>query len=384
MAFSGEDEHRLPSALLFAGLILALTAPLSVLMAGRETHFLYALAWSLFTASMAFGIRFTGRTATFRRIFFAVSALAFLFHLKHGLFTGGRIGYCIDAAVKATPYCHISMASFLPERIHQEFIAAKIGMWPVFWGPIKLAAVWLLVTLAIGRAWCSWICCFGGINDGFCAIPRRPLLKLGPWAFRLRDLPAALLIFMLLAAIGYSMPVFCMWLCPLKTTTPFADPENASRLVQYALAFVGVVALALVPLLTGKKIFCAYLCPFSAWQALWGRLNPFRVSADPGKCVSCTLCTTACPMNAMKTGPEGKPVPGAYCNLCGDCVRDCPHGAMRYSIAGLTLPPRNGVFGSLLTAEYLYVFAALTLGTVFSALWGPAALKDLAALFGFN
>jgi len=363
------------SALLYAGLALLVITPVSLALAGKELSFVYPLAWSLFAAATAFGIAYTGRVSGFRRVFFTVSAAAFLFRLKGGLLTGDTLGYCFDAVARNVPYCHISMASFLPERAHEQYIAMKIGYWDIFWGALKLAGVWLLATLAIGPAWCSWVCCFGGINDGFSAIVRRPLIKSGKWAVTLRDMPAALLIFMLLASLAYATPVFCQWFCPLNVPTAFADPAVMSAVMKYALTAAGIIALAIAPLLTGKKIFCAYLCPFAAWQALWGKLSPFRIKTDAANCVNCGLCAAACPMNAMKRSPEGKPEPGAYCNMCGECVSACPRGGLRYTVAGTALPARTGIFGSLFTAEKLHTFAALVLGAAFSSLWAPAAIK---------
>lgn len=368
-------EGKAAPALLFSALTLAAVLPLSALIAGREISRLYALAWSLFAAGTAFGITYTGRISLFRRLFFSASALSFLFHFKSQLLPGGPAPSCFSAA----PYCHISMAAYFPGYLYQQYLALMSGHWRM-WGPLTLAAAWLFVTLAIGRAWCSWACFYGGIDDGLSALPRRPLVRIGGWALRLRDMPAALLVFLMLASLAYMLPVFCLWLCPFKLTPAFADAAGPARAAQLSLTAAAAAALVIGPLLTRKRLFCSYLCPFGAWQAFWGRVNPFRVTVDKAACSGCGACAEACPSCAMKPGEDGRPEPGPYCNLCAQCLSACPKGALRYTLMGMDLPAVPRRFGRLIDARHVYVFASLTLGAVFSSLWAPAALRDLKVL----
>ena len=41
-----------------------------------------------------------------------------------------------------------------------------------------------------------------------------------------RDLPAALLIFMMLVSLAYMLPVYCLWLCPFKLTATSLVPSD--------------------------------------------------------------------------------------------------------------------------------------------------------------
>ena len=362
-----------------AGLFsLAVFVPVFLLsshIAAREISRLYPLAWSLFAAASAFAIGYTGRVSFYRRIFFAVSALAFLVHFKLSLFNQVFQAACF----KDTPFCHIAMAPNFLNYLYQQYLAFMSGGWKL-WGPLTLGAAWLFVTLAIGRAWCSWACFYGGIDDALSAVPRRALLKTGGWALKLRDLPAALLAFMLLVSFAYLLPVYCLWLCPFKLTGVFMDSGSvAIHRVQYALMLLALAALLVGPLLTKKRIFCSYLCPFAAWQAFWGRLNPFRITADPQKCSACLACVSACPMTAIKCEPGGKAEINSYCNLCGECLEACPSGGFRYTVFGLDLPAA-GPARTLISVRGIFVFSALTLGAVFSSLWAPAALRDLVTL----
>ncbi|MBI5743460.1 MAG: 4Fe-4S binding protein, partial [Elusimicrobia bacterium] len=335
---------------------------------------LYPLAWALFAAVVGFAINYTGRVSFWRRIFFSASALAFLVHFKLQLLEKIFAPACAPDA----PFCHIAMAPYFLNYLRQQYLALTSGDWRL-WGPLTLGVLWLFATLAIGRAWCSWACFYGGIDDALSALPRRALLRPGRWAHKLRHLPAVLLVFLLLASLGYALPLYCLWLCPFKITGAFLDADRFVRITQYALMAAAGTALLAGPLLTRRRIFCSYLCPFAAWQAFWGRLNPFRITVDHSKCSGCSLCAAACPMTAITCAPGGKPVVLAYCNLCGECLDACPGGGVRYTVFGLDLPagPR---LARKLPAQTFFVWSALTLGAVFSSLWAPAALRDLVKL----
>ena len=153
--------------------------------------------------------------------------------------------------------------------------------------------------------------------------------------------------------------------------------------MQIGLMLFALAALTAGPLLTKKRTFCSFLCPFGAWQAFWGRINPFRVAADPEKfaaCVSCAACADSCPMYAIKGGEAAQPEITAYCNLCGECMAACPAGVLQYSVFGIKVPELQSGFGRLLNPEAFLVFSALVTAGVFGALFAPAALRDMVKL----
>lgn len=373
METAATPREKAAAAGIFAALVFAPVLLLSSLIAGREISRLYALAWALFTAGTAFAVSYTGRVSAWRRVFFSVSALAFLVHFKFRLFSPAFESSVFTQA----PFCHIAMAPYFLDYLYQQYLAFMSGGWRL-WGPLTLAAAWLFVTLAIGRGWCSWACFYGGIDDGLSALARRPLVKVGGWVFKVRDLPAALLVFLLLASLSYMLPVYCLWLCPFKFGENFWDLDAGTRRLQYALMAFAAAALVIGPLLTKKRIFCSFLCPFAAWQAFWGRFSPFRVTPDAERCNGCLKCAGACPMSAVKCAPGGRAEVLAWCNLCGQCLDACPQGGLRYTLFGLDLPaPAGALAARLFTARSFFVFSALALAGVFSSLWAPAALRDL-------
>ena len=368
------DKARLLPALAFCAAVFLPVAFFSRRIAGGELNAIYTIAWSLFTALAAFFILYTGRVSFYRRLFFSGLAFSFLVHFKLSLLSGMFDASCF----KDTPFCHIAIAPSFFNYLYQQYLALMSGDWRL-WGPLSLAFLWLFFTLVIGRAWCSWACFYGGIDDGLSALPKKALLPTGALSGRFRDFPAALLIFLLLVSLANMLPVYCLWLCPLKMTTAFLEPENTFiRNIQLGLMLFALAGLLAGPLLTKKRTFCSFLCPFGPWQAFWGRLNPFRITVDHEKCAACSVCSASCPMCAIRAGKDGKPEVSAYCNLCGECLAACPRGGIRYSVFGLKVRDVKTGFGRLLNPESFFVFSALVIAGTFGALFAPAALKDIA------
>jgi pyruvate formate lyase activating enzyme len=62
--------------------------------------------------------------------------------------------------------------------------------------------------------------------------------------------------------------------------------------------------------------------------------NPEGMSAKPqvvwhdSKCIGSRACDTVCPESAIRRTGEGIEIDRGRCNLCGDCVDQCPSGAL--------------------------------------------------------
>jgi polyferredoxin len=361
-------------SLLFGALVFVPVYLFSRPLIPAEGGLLPGLLWAAFTAGTGVMILRTGKVSRWRALFFFVLAAGFILSFKAELIGLGR--FFTSESPQEVPYCHIALASTALGHLYQQYLAFMSGSWKS-WGPLSLGVLWLVVTLALGQGWCSWACFYGGIDDGISRILPKPLLRWESVPGRLRDFPAALLVFLLLVSLSTLLPIFCLWLCPLKLTTSFLDPVDSTRKVQFALMLVaGAVFLVGLPLLTGKRAFCGLLCPFGAWQAAFGRINPFRVTLDPAACTSCGLCTRACPTFCLPVSPEGKPEVLSYCNRCGQCMDACPSSCIRYTVLGRDLPGKHPLWD----ARVLFVYCALVVSGTLGMLFVPKAVLRLIEL----
>ena len=299
------------------------------------------LLWAIAIGTMAYRVFVTGRVGRWRSTFFMILAFAFIVHFKSRLI--GLTGSAFIASdAQEVPFCHIAIASSFLNHVYQQYLAWMSGAWRQ-WSPLTWGALWLGITLALGQAWCSWACFYGGLDSCFARLARTPRIVWNHLPKGVRDLPAAILIAMMLLSLVALKPIFCLWACPLKLGTGFLDPNQLARQLQLAsFATIGVVFLIALPWLTKKRTFCTLICPFGAWQAFFGRVNPYRVTITPERCIQCQLCIKACPTFAIDhEGLKGHQV-SAYCNRCGECMDVCPTGAIDYTLAGKSrtlLPP---------------------------------------------
>jgi len=338
------------SAALACGLFLAL-AWLSTLNADGAL-LIARFAWVAALAGMAYRVFVTGRIGRWRSVFFIILAWAFIVQFKANLI--GLTGRAFIAQdIQEVPYCHIAIASSFLNHVYQQYLALMSGVWQT-WSPLTWGALWLVITLVLGQAWCSWACFYGGLDAGFARIRRKPLVKWNQLPRGLRELPAAILVAMLLLSLVVLKPVFCLWVCPLKLGTGFLDPNTTTRQVQLAIfILIGVIFLVVLPWLTKKRAFCGLICPFGAWQAFFGQVNPYRVAIKPEACVQCQLCVKACPTFAIDTQGLKEHKVSPYCNRCGECMDACPTGAIDFSVGWkrpLALAPGVARIAFLLSA----------------------------------
>jgi len=292
----------------------------------------------IFLNSMFFMMIRSGRTDRYRAVVFITMAAAAAFSfISFYLELRGSLGVSPSEIMQGqVPACHIvlpmlALPAFISKTIvFPGFIAggyASIGV---------LAVVWLAATLALGKGFCGWFCFLGGFEDGFARIFRVPFIKkIHP---DLRLLPFAVLLMAVLTS-GYTLThTYCEWACPFKMVTEFEQVVSFKLLVQsviFVTLFIGLVVV--LPLLTKRRAQCSFFCPFGAMQSLTGKLAPFEIRIEPGKCSRCGKCITECPGFNLDMSRLEKGRPYGSCLLCGKCVDVCPEKAVFFHVKGASL-----------------------------------------------
>lgn len=365
-----------PAAFRSAGRSVLLTLPIalwSLLMftpafrnGGRDLH-IGAVAVILFMTGLFFLMMRTGETYRWRRIFFV--AVGFLFpvgFIASLLAERGTMSIPISRMVSGdTPFCFMVTPSLIlpaafarsiifpgtimPSASHSHNIAAMIG-------------IWFAMTLVLGKAWCSYACFFGGIEEGFAAFAKRRRLHrfVTKYGSILRLIPWAILLCVVLLSAALFEPVYCMWLCPFKTVTEFPAVRNLETAIQFGVfvtLFAGLVVA--LPYLTKKRTQCGFFCPFGAFQSLFNKINLFEIRFDREKCVDCGLCQTSCPTVALSAESirGGKTL--LNCMKCGACVDACKKDAAVWHLKGtpVAVKPER--------ARLLFLYGAWALATMF-------------------
>jgi len=360
--------------------------------AGRRGEALAGgLIWAAFCSAIFAWIAIGGRPDPARRVFFFTAALAFIpSFIAHLVETRGHMAVTsAEIASGQVPFCHIAITtSLIPAALLRtlDFPAQLSGIRAAFY---PMLAYWLLSLLTIGRGWCSWVCFYGGLEDGISSLPRRARVDIGPSGPVLRRWNKAILAFVALAGMGTLVPVYCDWLCPFKLVTEYAEPTSLRSFLAL-IAFVGLFLslVVVLPLLTKKRTQCSLLCPFGAMQSLLDRISPFRVAIDTGLCVSCGACDRVCPMLALNPEARSKGRPESSCVKCGTCFGSCSKGAIGYAIRRQSptpsLPGRTKAGGSffetLLSPALLFPFTALSFGMIISSGFSAETMTRLVRL----
>jgi polyferredoxin len=349
--------------------------------AGRIQH-IGAAAVILFMTALFFLMMRTGETYRWRRIFFV--ALGFLFpvgFIAALVAERGTMSIPISRMVSGdTPFCFMVTPSIILPAAFARTVIFPGSILPTASNPHSIAAMiglWFALTLVMGKAWCSYACFFGGIEEGFAAIAKRRRLhrfvtRFGP---QLRLIPWAILVFVVLVSAAIFEPVYCMWLCPFKAVTEFPAVRNVETAIQmgiFVALFVGLVVV--LPYLTRKRTQCGFFCPFGAFQSLFNKINLFEIRFNREKCVDCTLCQTSCPTVALSKDSirEGKTL--LNCMKCGACVDACKKDAAVWHIKGTPVAAKPE------RARLLFLYGAWALATMFG---GSVLANGVHTLIGF-
>ncbi len=337
-----------------------------------------AAAAILFMTLLFFLMMRTGKTYRWRRYFFValgflfpVGFIASLIHLR------GSMSISLEHMLGGnTPFCHMVIPMILIPAALARTVIFPGSILPTASNPHSVAVMiglWLAFTLVLGKAWCSYACFFGGIEEGFAALPKHiRVRKIDP---RLRLVPWALLIVVAVLSAALFEPVYCLWLCPFKAVTEYPAVTGVKTAIQmgvFITLFIGLIVV--LPFLTKKRTQCGFFCPFGAFQSLFNKVNLFEIRFDRTKCVNCTLCQTACPTMALSAESirEGKTL--LNCMKCGACVDSCKKGAAVWHLKGTAVAVKSE------RARLLFLYGAWALATM---LGGSIIANSLATILGF-
>lgn len=185
-------------------------------------------------------------------------------------------------------------------------------------------------SLFVGRAFCSYICPYGGLQMTVDRVLCKPLKQM-PWMRVMRIVLGVLwitpIIILTVLNAGKAQINF------LYLTETFVSVDNVMKLIGY---YVIVFALLILPLLMGKRASCHYLCPMSILNVTGTKLRnmlnipSLRLTAESEKCIGCKQCNKACPMSLnVADMVKMKNMDSLDCILCGECCNACKSGVLK-------------------------------------------------------
>jgi ferredoxin-type protein NapH len=318
----------------------------------------YALANTLFFLTI-----FMSRTDRYRAVFFLLVAISFPIGFTTGLFElrGHFMTATFENIIQGkVPFCHIVIPQTLIPLLLKQIV--------VFPGTLISSAsfqysigfmimLWIAASIGIGRGFCSWTCFYGGWEDGFSRLLKKPVIKnISP---TLRFVPYAMLATVALSSLVFVVPSYCLYLCPFKSVSEFIQVLSPVNIIQTVLFILLFLALVIVfPLLTRKRTQCSYFCPFGAMQSLVDKVNVFDLRINTAECSMCKKCIRECPMSSITDESLLKGKVGNTCVKCGKCVDLCPKKAISYHIKGTRIGGTTGTISRIAFLILSYIIIA--------------------------
>ncbi|MDR0238678.1 MAG: 4Fe-4S binding protein [Deltaproteobacteria bacterium] len=188
------------------------------------------------------------------------------------------------------------------------------------------AALVLLMACALGRVFCSWLCPYGLLSELVYALRRRlpPLFSESMTARRAYWLRIALCAAGLVAAFACAFPVLQRFSMPGELSLAPLRVLDGWEIGMALLLPPGAALLA--EGISGRRLWCRYLCPQSVFLALAAQCFPggFGVRWDSARC-ACPHgdhpCLRACSLGLAPRHIHGPP--RSECTQCAQCVRAC-------------------------------------------------------------
>lgn len=309
-----------------------------------------------------FLMHFTGKTDKFRATLFIIFALSLSFTLiKNMLEIRSSMSFSqADILECKIPFCHLVIPMMILPAAFTNSIIFPGSIIGGFANISSMVVLWLVATLVLGRGFCSWGCFYGGWDDGFSRIIKRPLIKkinvMWKW------MPFAVLLMVSLTAALTLVPTYCDWICPFKAVTEFeqvTSVESATKAVVFVSLFAGLVVV--LPVMTRKRTQCSFLCPLGAINSVSNKVTPFTIKIDKKPCTECFKCVEVCPLFALSNEgiKEGKV--SVFCSKCGKCVDACSKNAIHFGIKGVP----SGTMKNF--SRNIFLFVSFLFISVFSA-----------------
>lgn len=278
----------------------------------------------------------------------------------------------------------LDFAELLPGKFH---VLAHIQFVPALmsFGIIALVILTVL-TLLLGRIYCSVICPMGILQDIINWISRKTVNK----KKRFRFSPAKNLLRWSVLTI-----TVISFLCGFTVLLGLLDPYSAfgrmvtnvfkpvymagnnllesifsrfgnytfyqvdASLLSISSFIIGVVTFLVIGYLAWKhgRTWCNTVCPVGTLLGFVSRFSLFKIRIDENKCTHCMICGTKCKASCIDS--KNQKIDYTRCVDCFDCLKSCKEGALVYSLPSSILKKKQQVTASD-TSKRRFLLAGIT------------------------
>jgi ferredoxin len=243
-------------------------------------------------------------------------------------------------------------------------------------GTVVLFCGTVALGIVISRFFCGWLCAFGALQGVFGWIGKRAFGKRFAVPAKLDHALRFVKYPLLIAIVALTWYTGTLVIRPYDPLAAYAHiaAGPAALIAEFAVGtFILIVTLVLSAVF--GRVFCKYLCPLGALNALLGRIPIFRIKRNADTCVSCAKCDHACPMNITVSSVDT--VKSPECIACLECVSACPTRKDTLTATLFGKPVKKRTVALLGLA--IFALAALLGRLTGNLTFVPPDLKELAA-----
>jgi len=196
-----------------------------------------------------------------------------------------------------------------------------------------LFIAFMLMSLLLKKAFCSWLCPVGTLSEQLWKLGRRIFgrnLHPPKWV----DIPLRGLKYLLLGFFVFLIGAMSAEAIHDFMSTPYglvADVKMLNFFRDIGQTAAIVIGLLVLLSMLIQNFWCRYLCPYGALLGITSLLSPVKVRRDAEACIDCGKCARACPSSLAVD--QLVQIRSVECTACMACVAACPaDSALQFSL----------------------------------------------------
>ena len=224
---------------------------------------------------------------------------------------------------------------------------------------LGVIAALVIITLLLGRVYCSVVCPLGIMQDIFAYFGKKSKkyrYTYSPAKNILRAIMLAVMVVSIVAGIGVVVALLAPYSAYGRIAQSMLQPmwvwcnnilaSVSERMDSYtfysvdtwlrggitlAVAAITLVVLAILAWRNGRT-YCNTICPVGTVLGFLSKFSLLRPVIDTSKCNACGLCARSC--KAACIDSKEHKIDYSRCVACMDCIDTCRHGAISYTLRG--------------------------------------------------
>lgn len=189
---------------------------------------------------------------------------------------------------------------------------------------LSVVALWIALTLCLGRIYCSTLCPLGALMD---LVGRaRPNTRVFRYKKPLDRLRIGFFILFLLLSVATTID-FGPYNLYFNIVRTYITPTTILSTILATAVVILIVAVAY----RRGRLLCNTLCPVGAALGYMARRAALHFDIDTDRCTQCRRCADVCKAECINL--DDHVVDMTRCVVCFNCLPECPDEAISYTVS---------------------------------------------------